>query len=405
MENVLTEFKKKAKKQNIIKTGLCSVSISLLFNIPFLVVFCIMDYKYKFIICAGIFIIGISVLFPVLYSKKFKYTEIQLAKKIDDLGLEERVLTMIELKDDNSFIAKKQKEDTLNALRTVEANDLKGTYRKQSFLSIFSIALTSLVITLSLMFPNIKEIIIAHGEPKYTIEISAEGLGFVIDYSKYENQSIINAVTEKQKKDNIDRINGKEIVELKQVPNVFSNRISVNYKYSEETDATIVLDGANFEDISYKMKSDETHILMALPYNGYVFIGWSDGYIFPFREITDYSKSLTALFDVVETVEEGKDANKEGEGEGEDSEGDSDPGAKGDHGGKPGGSGSGSSNGEWEDGAKGSAANQVINGETYYGDIFNQSYQEAVERIKNDANLTEAQKKAITDYFESIRKN
>ena len=197
MENVLIEFKKKAKKQNIIKAGLCSVAISLLFNIPFLIAFWIMDYKYKFIICAGIFIVGISVLFPVLYFKKFKYTEIQLAKKIDDLGLEERVLTMIELKDDNSFIAKKQKEDTLNVLKTVEANNLKGKYKKQSFLSIFSTALASLVIALSLMFPNIKETIIAHGEPKYTIEVSAEGFGFVIDYSKYENQSLINAVSKK----------------------------------------------------------------------------------------------------------------------------------------------------------------------------------------------------------------
>ena len=71
MENVLIEFKKKAKKQNIIKAGLCSVAISLLFNIPFLIAFWIMDYKYKFIICAGIFIVGVSVLFPVLYFKKF----------------------------------------------------------------------------------------------------------------------------------------------------------------------------------------------------------------------------------------------------------------------------------------------------------------------------------------------
>lgn len=401
MENVLIKFKKKAKKQNIIKAGLCSVAISLLFTIPFLIAFWIMDYKYKFIICAGIFIVGISVLFPVLYFKKFKYTEIQLAKKIDDLGLEERVLTMIELKDNNSFIAKKQKEDTLNVLKTVEANDLKGKYKKQSFLSIFSTALASLVIALSLMFPNIRETIIAHGEPKYTIEVSAEGLGFVIDYSKYENQSLINAVSKKQEQDQIDKINNKEIVELKQFPTVFSNRISVNYRCFEDIDATMVLDGANFEDISYKIKSDEKHILMALPYKGYVFIGWSDGFVSPFREIDNYSTDLIALFDEVSSVGENmpdkqeepgdKDGSADSESDGIGSEGD--------------GTGKTNNDDSWGDGAKGSPANQVINGETYYGDIFNQSYQEAVERIKNDTNLTDAQKKAITDYFESIRKN
>lgn len=401
MENVLIEFKKKAKKQNIIKAGLCSVAISLLFNIPFLIAFWIMDYKYKFIICTGIFIIGISVLFPVLYFKKFKYTEIQLAKRIDDLGLEERVLTMIELKDNNSFIAKKQKEDTLNVLKTVEANDLKGKYEKQSLLSIFSTVLASLVIALSLMFPNIRETIIAHGEPKYTIEVSAEGLGFVIDYSKYENQSLINAVSKKQGQDQIDKINNKEIVELKQFPTAFSNRISVNYRCFEDIDATMVLDGANFEDISYRIKSDETHILMALPYKGYVFIGWSDGCASPFREIDSYSTNLIALFDEVSSVgEELPDEQKEPGDKDESGSGESD-------GIGPEGNGTGKTNNDdsWGDGAKGSPANQVINGETYYGDIFNQSYQEAVERIKNDTNLTDAQKKAITDYFESIRKN
>ena len=401
MENVLIEFKKKAKKQNIIKAGLCSVAISLLFNITFLIAFWIMDYKYKFIVCAVIFIIGASVLFPVLYSKKFKYTEVQLAKKIDDLGLEERVLTMIELKDDNSLIAKKQKEDTLNALKTVETNDLKGKYRKQSFLSILSTALASLVIALSLMFPNIKETIIARGEPKYTIEISAEGLGFVIDYSKYENQSLINAVSKKQEQDEIDKINNKEVVELKQFPTVFSNRISVNYRCFEDIDATMVLDGANFEDVSYRIQSDEIHILMALPYKGYVFVGWSDGCVSPFREIDNYSTDLIALFDEVSSIGENmpdkqkepgdKDgsANSESDGSGEEGNGTSKT----------------KNDDSWGDGAKGSPANQVINGETYYGDIFNQSYQEAVERIKNDTNLTDAQKKAISDYFESIRKN
>lgn len=401
MENVLIEFKKKAKKQNIIKAGLCSVAISLLFTIPFLIAFWIMDYKYKFIICAGIFIVGISVLFPVLYFKKFKYTEIQLAKRIDDLGLEERVLTMIELKDNDSFIAKKQKEDTLNVLKTVEVNDLKGKYRKQSFLSIFSTALASLVIALSLMFPNIKEIIIAHGEPKYTIEVSAEGLGFVIDYSKYENQSLINAVSKKQEQDKIDKINNKEIVELKQFPTAFSNRISVNYRCFGDIDATMVLDGANFEDISYKIKSDETHIFMALPYKGYVFIGWSDGCVSPFREIDNYSTDLIALFDEVSSVGENMPDKQEEPGD-KDGSADSESDGIG-----PEGNGTGKTNNDdsWGGGAKGSPANQVINGKTYYGDIFNQSYQEAVERIKNDTNLTDAQKKDITDYFESIRKN
>lgn len=397
--NILNNFKQKLKKENIIKSLLCSLLVSALIFIFFQLFVWFFHLNILISIIPSIISFGIS--FPLFYYKKFKYSEIQLAKRIDDLGLEERVITMTELEGNDSFIAKKQKEDTIKALKEVNPDNFKIRYKKPSILSGLLTALASLVIALSLMFPNIKETIIARGEPKYTIEVSAEGLGFVIDYSKYENQSLINAVSKKQEQDEINKINNKEVVKLKQFPTVFSNRISVDYRCFEDVDATMVLDGANFADVSYRIQSDETHILMALPYKGYVFIGWSDGCASPFREIDNYSIDLIALFDEVSSVGENmpdkqkepgdKDGSVNSESDGSGEEGN--------------GTGKTNNNDSWGDGAKGSPANQVINGETYYGDIFNQSYQEAVERVKNNPNLTDAQKKAISDYFESIRKN
>lgn len=397
--NILNNFKQKLKKENIIKSLLYSLLVSALIFIFFQLFVWFFHLNILISIIPSIISFGIS--FPLFYFKKFKYSEIQLAKRIDDLGLEERVITMAELEGNDSFIAKKQKEDTIKALKEVNPDNFKIRYKKPSILSGLLTALASLVIALSLMFPNIKETIIAHGEPKYAIEVSAEGIGFVIDYSKYENQSLINAVSKKQEQDQIDKINNKEVVELKQFPTVFSNRISVNYRCFEDIDATMVLDGANFEDISYKIKSDETHILMALPYKGYVFIGWSDGCVSPFREIDNYSTDLIALFDEVSSVGEDLPDKQKEPGDKDGSDGGESDGIG------PEGNGTGKTNNDdnWGDGAKGSPANQVINGETYYGDIFNQSYQEAVERVKNNPNLTDAQKKAISDYFESIRKN
>lgn len=397
--NILNNFKKKLKKENIIKSLLCSLLVSALIFIFFQLFVWFFHLNILISVIPPIISFGIS--FPLFYYKKFKYSEIQLAKRIDDLGLEERVITMTELEGSDSFIAKKQREDTIKALKEVNPDNFKIRYKKPSIFSGLFTALAVLILSMSFAFPNIRETIIAHGEPKYTIEVSAEGLGFVIDYSKYENQSLINAVSKKQEQDQIDKINNKEIVELKQFPTAFSNRISVNYRYFEDIDATMVLDGANFEDISYRIKSDETHILMALPYKGYVFIGWSDGCVSPFREIDNYSTDLIALFDEVSSVGENMPDKQEEPGD-KDGSADSESDGIG-----PEGNGTGKTNNDdsWGDGAKGSPANQVINGETYYGDIFNQSYQEAVERIKNDTNLTDAQKKAITDYFESIRKN
>ena len=397
--NILNNFKKKLRKENIIKSLLCSLSVSASIFIFFQLFVWFFHLNILISVIPSIISFGIS--FPLFYYKKFKYSEIQLAKRIDDLGLEERVITMTELEGSDSFIAKKQREDAVKALKEVNPDNFKIRYKKPSIFSGLFTTLAVLILSMSFAFPNIRETIIAHGEPKYAIEVSAEGFGFVIDYSKYENQSLINAVSKKQEQDQIDKINNKEIVELKQFPTEFSNRISVNYRRFEGIDATMVLDGANFEDISYRIKSDETHILMALPYKGYVFIGWSDGCASPFREIDDYSSDSIAMFDEVSSVGENMPDKQEEPGD-KDGSADSESDGIG-----PEGNGTGKTNNDdsWGDGAKGSPANQVINGETYYGDIFNQSYQEAVERIKNDTNLTDAQKKAITDYFESIRKN
>ncbi len=396
----MNKFRRKLKIESLIKSALYSLLVSSILFI--LIEIVVWMNKLNILISVIPSIISFGISFPLFYYKKFKYSEIQLAKRIDDLGLEERVITMAELEGNDSFIAKKQREDTIKALKEINPDNFKIRYKKPSIFSGLLTALAALILSMSFAFPNIRETIIAHGEPKYTIEVSAEGLGFVIDYSKYENQSLINAVSKKQEQDQIDKINNKEIVELKQFPTVFSNRISVNYRCFEDIDATIVLDGANFEDISYRIKSDEIHILMALPYKGYVFIGWSDGCASPFREIDNYSTDLIALFDEVSSVGEDLPDEQKEPGDKDESSGSGESDGRGEEGN---GTGKTSNDDSWGDGAKGSPANQVINGETYYGDIFNQSYQEAVERVKNNPNLTDAQKKAISDYFESIRKN
>ena len=390
----MNKFRRKFKIESLIKSALYSLLVSSILFI--LIEIVVWVNKLNILISIIPSLVSFIISFPLFYFKKFKMSEIQIAKRIDDLGLEERVLTMVELKEDDSIIAKKQREDAIRAIK--EVDDIKIKFKKPSIISTSLVfGLSILVLSLSFRFPDV---VIAHGEVS-SIEVSVEGDGFIIDYSKYENLSLINAVAEKKKKDEIDRINGKGVTELKQFPEAFSNRISVDYKYSETLDATLVLDGTNFNKVAYEIKSDESHILMALPYKGFVFIGWSDGCVSPFREIDNYSTDLIALFDEVSSVgEDMPDKQKEpGDKDGSaDSESD---------GIGPEGNGTGktSNDDSWGDGAKGSPANQVINGETYYGDIFNQSYQEAIDRIKNNPNLTEAQKKAISDYFESIRKN
>ncbi|MBE7079609.1 MAG: hypothetical protein E7371_00050 [Clostridiales bacterium] len=60
-----------------------------------------------------------------LYEKKFRPTTKQIARRVDELGLEERMLTMAQLEGDESYIAMRQREDALEALETVNENLIK----------------------------------------------------------------------------------------------------------------------------------------------------------------------------------------------------------------------------------------------------------------------------------------
>ena len=62
---------------------------------------------------------------PLFFFTKFKPSKKQIAKRVDELGLEERLLTMAELEGDDSYIARKQREDAKAALANIQAKWLK----------------------------------------------------------------------------------------------------------------------------------------------------------------------------------------------------------------------------------------------------------------------------------------
>ncbi len=61
---------------------------------------------------------------PAFYFFRFKPTAKEIAKRIDSLGLEERVITMQELEKDSSYIAMRQREDALAALKRTEPSKM-----------------------------------------------------------------------------------------------------------------------------------------------------------------------------------------------------------------------------------------------------------------------------------------
>lgn len=410
---VFKKYYKKIGRESILKALLCGLTIG--FSLMFVCIAAswLAGFKAGIYIGLGLFVAATAIATPLFYTFRFRPTTKKIAQRIDTLGLEERILTMAELENDDSFIAMKQREDAMKAMKSVSSEMLKIAVSVPLIAALaISATLGTGMTVAAAVAPDGGKHFVDGLKEKHTYEITytVEGKGWVIDFTKKENAALIAAMKERARQREIDKANGKEVTEDETLPDTFQNRLGIVYTAIDETaQATMVLDGANYEDTTYTFEvteGDEFGVkLMALPQKGYVFVGWSDGVTSPYRE----DMEATATKTVTATFEKVTDPGGSGKGDGQDpgeEPGDADSGngsssSSGDGSGDGNNNNTSNSNGE---GSKAAPANQIINGETYYGDVFEDAYREMLERMKNNNSLSEAEKKAISDYLDSIRK-
>lgn len=410
---VFKKYYKKIGRESILKALLCGLTIG--FSLMFVCIAAswLAGFKAGIYIGLGLFVAATAIATPLFYTFRFRPTTKKIAQRIDTLGLEERILTMAELENDDSFIAMKQREDAMKAMKSVSSEMLKIAVSVPLIAAVaISATLGTGMTVAAAVAPDGGKHFVDGLKEKHTYEITytVEGKGWVIDFTKKENAALIAAMKERARQREIDKANGKEVTEDETLPDTFQNRLGIVYTASDETaQATMVLDGANYEDTTYTFEVTEGEEfgvkLMALPQKGYVFVGWSDGVTSPYREDMEATatKTVTATFE--EVTDPGGGSKNDGQEQGEEP-GDADSGngsssSSGDGSGDGNNNNTSNSNGE---GSKAAPANQIINGETYYGDVFEDAYREMLERMKNNNSLSEAEKKAISDYLDSIRK-
>lgn len=410
---VFKKYYKKIGRESILKALLCGLTIG--FSLMFVCIAAswLAGFKAGIYIGLGLFVAATAIATPLFYTFRFRPTTKKIAQRIDMLGLEERILTMAELENDDSFIAMKQREDAMNAMKSVSSEMLKIAVSVPLIAAVaISATLGTGMTVAAAVAPDGGKHFVDGLKEKHTYEITytVEGKGWVIDFTKKENAALIAAMKERDRQREIDKANGKEVTEDETLPDTFRNRLGIVYTAIDETaQATIVLDGANYEDTTYTFEvteGDEFGVkLMALPQKGYVFVGWSDGVTSPYREDMEATatKTVTATFEKVTDLLNGEKGEGQGQGEepGDEDSGNGSSSSAGEGSDGDGNPNTGNSGGE---GSKASPANQVINGKTYYGDVFEEAYREMLERMKNNNSLSEAEKKAISDYLDSIRK-
>lgn len=370
-------FKKHYSKliaEAIVKSALCGLLIGFAANFLAALAAWIFDF-------GGIwFAIGVGagtalISGVIFYFAKFRPTTQSIARRVDRLGLEERLVTMLELEKDDSYIAMLQRENTKEHMSDVANKTIR-------------MRLSKLVIVMTIVAALV-------GSGMTTV-VGLSEMGIVPPL-----QEIVNP------------------------EDPMANYIAVSYMVEE---------GGEIEGITDQLllPGESTTPVVAVAEDGWVFVGWDDGYAEPerFEENVTEEMVFIALFEEI----------IDGDGEGEDSEGggqngnpeegdqaddvpggadadvESDQSGQGDKGSgqgadsdNDGGQGETTEEGEGKGDGKGAGAggkweenNQFIDGETYYRDHLDTYYEMAMEIFEETGEIPPEFREFFEAYFGSI---
>ena len=300
------------------------------------------NLKLTIALICGAFVLVTLAAAAIFYYAKFKPTITANARRIDGMGLEERVVTMLEFKDSDTLMAKMQRDDAIRALETVNEKSIKFQFSRKVFIAMaicgfFGLAMNTVAsLSAAGLFPSGMDIIdkVLPEDPPVYIPVS---------YMADEGGSI----------------DGEE--------------------------EQLVLLGENAEPVT------------AIPEEGYTFEGWDDGYKKPTRNDKgiDHPLVLMAIFLPIEDEgddggddEHGENGEQPGEQEGEgDQEGDSDQ--EGDQ--------EGDTPSENGGGGKYNKENQIIDGNTYYREFLEEYRDKIMELLKKSTEELTEEERAILE--------
>ena len=276
-------------------------------------------------------VIGIALILAgtaVLYFAKYRPTLKQVAERTDMLGLKERVITMVEMEGDTSYMAVRQREDTAVQLQKFSNRKLK-----------LQIMLVPLIIACLLALLGI-------------------------------SSTTVSAMSVRGAVPGIDEF----------LPDSSEETSLVQVMYMEEEGGHI--EGEPVQIVS--VGGDCTEVV-AVADDGYVFDIWSDGVTTPERTDKNVVQSMTvfALF-----IELGDDTA------GEEMDDDIDIDMDFDSEEQMPASGAG---GKYEE------HNQVIDGETYYRDVYQEYYEQAMQILSAGGVVPEYIRIIIQNYFDAIQ--
>ena len=363
---IVEKYSARLAKEGFLNASICALGMGFAALLVTSLVFWLTGFDYpwvSFIVMAAV----TAGTLPLMYYKKFRPSEKEIAQRVDELGLKERLLTMVELDGDDSYIAVRQREDSKRAIENVSTKLLRV---------VASIPLIAMASVLALT-----------GGAMATVTILSD-------------KGILSS--------------GKDLIEEAITPD------PVYYEVEFVEEGGGMLDGDIFQMVEEGMGVAEVY---AIPDDEWFLHQWVwevDGVeytlegtdVFVVEDlVVNQNIIVTAYFvEVSESLQQGagegepsdeppESEPQEGEpteseeSEDEENEEESEDAPPSD---KPGGD---------QAGGESQANDMVIDGETDYGgDVYNNAVEDATKEVESNDDIPEDLKDLIGDYFDNIKK-
>jgi len=122
--NYFPKQQSKLKFEAILKSVLCGLAVG--FGANFIAAFATWFAPFNGLWLSLGVLVGVTLIASaIFYFKRFRPTDLTNARRIDSLGLDERLVTMVEYSNDNSYIANIQRNDARAALAKVDTKQIK----------------------------------------------------------------------------------------------------------------------------------------------------------------------------------------------------------------------------------------------------------------------------------------
>lgn len=369
---VFNKYYSRLAKEGWLKALICGIAVGCAVAALSAALMWFFAFRQGLWIAVALFAVATAVATIVFYRTKFRPTARSIARRVDKLGLEERLITMLELEKDTSYMAMKQRENTMEALKSVDSRNIK-----------FALALSA---------PIVVALIVA----------GVFGLGMTTVSALYYAEAIPSGMDMLKEPD--------------PAPEVYQISYSIGtknggslYWYADLTgdDYATVIAETNLSLSTEVDENSDAPAVFAVPTDGYSFLCWSDGVQNPYRQDMDVNKDLTitALFELVDdydfddsTGQPSDNGNGNNSGSG-DSDLDVPPSGDSSGGGTTDNS-SGDTDGKSSQ--RDSANMQVDNGSTYIGDVLDNSQEQAMNNLSQNTEMSDDRKSMISDYYDSL---